>query len=162
MWVLRARARAKSQQDTINTNVRVKRSSAHVKDDNLSVKMMFTHWGLYSNCLQYKRLSTQKLSLFVSLMWRSPQICTVCYSAQCVLCSVRCLCIFYDPVSNTIRRRCGYRGIFREEGVDTRAYFKGNHGSRVGKSQKCGKLYFPHTRTSWDKRLFNGIRKPKF
>ena len=51
--------------------------------------------------------------------------------AQCVLCSVRCPCIFYDPVYDTIRRRGGYRGIFREEGVDTGAYFRGNHGYRV-------------------------------
>ena len=34
-------------------------------------------------------------------------------SAQCVFCSVRCPCIFYDPVSDTIRRRGGYRGISR-------------------------------------------------
>ena len=39
--------------------------------------------------------------------------------------------MFYDPVYDTIRRRGGYRGIFREEGVDTGAYFRGNHGSRV-------------------------------
>ena len=38
---------------------------------------------------------------------------------------------FYDAVSNTIRRRGGNRGIFTEEGVDTVAYFGGNHGSRV-------------------------------
>ena len=82
--------------------------------------------------------------------------------AQCALWVVRWPCSQNGPVSDTIRRRGGYRGIFREEGVDTGAYFKGNHGSRVGKSQKCGKLYFPHTRTSWDKRLFNGIRKSKF
>ena len=55
------------------------------------------------------------------------------YTAQCVLCSVQCPCIFYDPVSDTIRRRGGYSGIFREEGVavDTGAHFRGNHGSRV-------------------------------
>ena len=38
---------------------------------------------------------------------------------------------FYDAVSDTIRRRGGDRGIFTEEGVDTVAYFRGNHGSRV-------------------------------
>ena len=38
---------------------------------------------------------------------------------------------FYDAVSDTIRRRGGKRGIFTEEGVDTVAYFGGNHGSRV-------------------------------
>ena len=38
---------------------------------------------------------------------------------------------FYDAVSDTIRRRGGNRGIFTEEGVDTVAYFGGNHGFRV-------------------------------
>ena len=38
---------------------------------------------------------------------------------------------FYEAVSDTIRRRGGNRGIFTEEGVDTVAYFGGNHGSRV-------------------------------
>ena len=38
---------------------------------------------------------------------------------------------FYGAVSDTIRRRGGNRGIFTEEGVDTVAYFGGNHGSRV-------------------------------
>ena len=45
------------------------------------------------------------------------------HSAQCVLCKVRCHCIFYDAVSDTIRRRGGYRGIITEEGVDTVTYF---------------------------------------
>ena len=34
---------------------------------------------------------------------------------------------FYDAVSDTTRRRGGNRGIFRKEGVDTRAYLGGNH-----------------------------------
>ena len=34
------------------------------------------------------------------------------YNAQCVLSSLRCPCIFYDPVSDTIRWRGGHRGIF--------------------------------------------------
>ena len=38
---------------------------------------------------------------------------------------------FYDAVSDTIRRRVGYRGIIMEEGADTVTYFGGNHGSRV-------------------------------
>ena len=38
---------------------------------------------------------------------------------------------FYDAVSDKIRRRGGNRGIFTEEGVDTVAYFGGNHGFRV-------------------------------
>ena len=38
---------------------------------------------------------------------------------------------FDDDVCETIRRRGGNRGILTEEGVDTVAYFGGNHGSRV-------------------------------
>ena len=38
---------------------------------------------------------------------------------------------FYDAVSDTMRRRGGYRGIITEEGVDTVTYFGRNHGSRV-------------------------------
>ena len=38
---------------------------------------------------------------------------------------------FYDAVSDTIRRRAGYRGIITEEGVDTVTYFGGNQGSRA-------------------------------
>ena len=52
-------------------------------------------------------------------------------TADCVLCAARCHCIFYDAVSNTIRRRGGYRGVTTEEWVDTVTYFGGNHGSRV-------------------------------
>ena len=48
--------------------------------------------------------------------------------ALCVLCAVRCHCIFYDAVADTIRRKGGYRGIITEEGV---TFFGGNHGSRV-------------------------------
>ena len=47
-------------------------------------------------------------------------------TAQCVPCKVRWHCIFYDGVSDTIRRRGGYRGIITEEGVDTVTYFGGN------------------------------------
>ena len=50
---------------------------------------------------------------------------------MCVYCKVRCRCIFYDAVSDTIRRRGGYRAIITEDGVDTMTYFGGNHGSRV-------------------------------
>ena len=69
---------------------------------------------------------------------------------------------FYDAVSDSIRRRGGNRGIFTEEGVDTVAYFGGNHGSRVWKSLKLKKVYFPRTRTSWDKYMFNRIVSFKF
>ena len=82
--------------------------------------------------------------------------------AQCVLCSLRCPCILYNPVSYTIKRMGGYRGIFREEEVDTGAYLRGNHGSRVWKSQKCEKMYFPHTRTSWGKSMFHVIPNSNF
>ena len=34
--------------------------------------------------------------------------------------------MFYDPVYDTIRRRGGYRGIFREEGVNLDLEFE-NH-----------------------------------
>ena len=57
------------RQDTTDTNVRAKLSSAHVKDYGFSVKMMLTQWGLHCICLQCKRLCP-KLSLFVSFMWR--------------------------------------------------------------------------------------------
>ena len=50
-------------------------------------------------------------------------VITHCHIAQCVLCAVRCHCIFYGAVSDTIRRRGGYRGISTEEGVDTVTYF---------------------------------------
>ena len=44
-----------------------------------------------------------------------------------------------------IQSEGGYRGILREEGEDTGTYFWGNHESRVSKSRKCEKMYFPHT-----------------
>ena len=65
-------------------------------------------------------------------------------SAQCVLRSVRCPCIFYGPVVTTIRRRGGYRGILIIMGETM-------HHLEFKKSQKCGKMYFLHTRTSWDR-----------
>ena len=40
---------------------------------------------------------------------------------------------------------------------DTGSYFGGNHGSRVWKSLKLKKVYFPRTRASWDKYMFNRI-----
>ena len=45
--------------------------------------------------------------------------------------------MFYDPVYDTIRRRGGYRGIFREEGVNLDLEFE-NH-------KNVKKMYFPHT-----------------
>ena len=52
-------------------------------------------------------------------------------SAQCAFWVVRWPCSQNGPVSDTIRRRGGNRGIFSEEGVDTVAYFGENLGSRV-------------------------------
>ena len=55
-------------------------------------------------------------------------------SSQCTMCiflKYDDTVSFYDAVSDTIRRRGGDRGIFTEEGVDTVAYFRGNHGFRV-------------------------------
>ena len=98
----------------------------------------------------------KKFNKYIKYLILANIVNSQCSTAQCVLCSVRCPCIFYDPVSDTIRRRGGYRGIFKEEGVDTGAYFRGNHGSRVWKSQKCEKVYIPHTRTSW-KNILNKV-----
>ena len=90
------------------------------------------------------------------------------HSAQCVLCKVRCHCIFYGPgirYSDIFCVPCissGYSDIFWHISVvNTVAYFRGNHGSRFWKSLKL-KMYFPRTRTSWDKyiaTLPSGCRK---
>ena len=85
-------------------------------------------------------------------------------SAQCAFCKVRCHCIFYGPgigYSGIFCVPCissGYSDIFWHISVvDTVAYFGGNHGSRVWKSLKLKKVYFPRTRTSWDKYMLNRI-----
>ena len=83
-------------------------------------------------------------------------------TAQCVLCKVRWHCIFFAAVSDTIRRRGGYRAIITEEGVDTVTYFGGNHGYRVWKSLKLKEVHVPRTRTSWDRYMFNKIVFFKF
>ena len=80
------------------------------------------------------------------------------WGASLHMCTLFSTSIFYGPVVTTIRRRDGYKGIFGEEGVDTGAYLGGYHGFRVW---KCKKMYFLHTRTSWDKYMFNGIPKLK-
>ena len=84
--------------------------------------------------------------------------------AQCAFCKVRCHCIFYGPgirYSGIFCVPCissGYSDIFWHISVvDTVAYFGGNHGSRVWKSLKLKKVYFPRTRTSWDKYMLNRI-----
>ena len=53
------------------------------------------------------------------LRWFQTQFRT---SAQCAFWVVRWPCSQNGPVSNTIRRRGGYKAIFREEGVDTGPY----------------------------------------
>ena len=90
-------------------------------------------------------------------------------TAQCAFCKVRCHCIFYGPgirYSGIFCVPCissGYSDIFWHISVvDTVAYFGGNHGSRVWKSLKLKKVYFPRTRTSWDKYMFNRIVFFKF
>ena len=94
---------------------------------------------------------------------------TIWYSAQCVLCAVRCHCIFsgpgikYSDIFCVPGISCGYSDIFWHIlVVDTVTYFGGNHGSRVWKSLKLKKVYFPRTRTSWDKYMFNRIVFFKF
>ena len=64
---------------------------------------------------------------------------------------------FFPCISN------GYSDIFWHIlVVDTVTYFGGNHGSRVWKSLKLKKVYFPRTRTIWDKYMFNRIVFFKF
>ena len=70
-------------------------------------------------------------NIFVVLV--GPNYAPVLCIAHCVLCQVRWHCIFYDAVTDTIRRRGWYRAIITEEGVDTVTYFGGNHGSKVWK-----------------------------
>ena len=91
------------------------------------------------------------------------EICTDSFhtetSAQCAFWVVRWPCSQNGPVSDTIRRRGGYRGIFREEGVDTGAYFKGNHGFRVWNSRFPHESCFPSNRTSRDKYMLNNLSR---
>ena len=93
---------------------------------------------------------------------KSRPCCVFHYSAQCVLCSVRCPCIFYGPLVTTIRRRGGYRGIFGEEGVDTGVYFGGNHRFRVWNSGFPHESCFPSNRTSRDKYMLNNLSRRNF
>ena len=83
---------------------------------------------------------------------------------QCTMCTLFSLMPLYLlwPCIRYNNKKGWVKGIFRDEGVDTGVYFRGNHGSRVWKSQKCEKMYFPHTPTSWDKYMFNRIPKLKF
>ena len=66
------------------------------------------------------------------------------------------------PVTDTIRIRGGYRGIFMEEGVDTGPYFRGNHGSRVWNSRFPHESCFPSNQTSRDKYMLNNFSRRNF
>ena len=127
------------------------------------------HWLVSQS--NWQELSLSRSHLFKglnSLWWRLPdEAFDVININSCTLHYVHFVkyddaVSFYDAVSDTIRRRGGNRGIFTEEGVDTVAYFGGNHGSRVWKSLKLKKVYFPRTWTSWDKYMFNRIVFFKF
>ena len=102
------------------------------------------------------------------IRWQFVKRCGLC-TAQCAFCKVRYHGIFYGPgirYSGIFCVPCissGYSDIFWHISVvDTVAYFGGNHGSRVWKSLKLKKVYFPRTRTSWDKYMFNRIVFFKF
>ena len=82
--------------------------------------------------------------------------------AQCALWVVRWPCSQNGPISDTMRRRGGYRGIFREEGVDTKAYFKENRGFRVWNSQFPHESCFLSNRTSIDKYMLNNLSRRNF
>ena len=123
-----------------------------------------------------RKLWRMKMCLFTSVNLRQNQLemfrrvwGKTLSNAQCVLCKVRCHCIFSGP---GIR----YSGIFCVPGicsgysdilwhilvVDTVTYFGGNHGSRVWKSLKLEEVYFLRTRTSCNKYIFNRIVFFKF
>ena len=63
---------------------------------------------------------------------------------QCTMCTLFSVMPLYLlwPCIRYNQKKGGYRGIFREEGENTGAYFRGNHGSRVSKAQKCKKCTF--------------------
>ena len=76
-------------------------------------------------------------------------------NAQCAFSVVWWPCSQNGPVSDTIRRRGGYWGMFKGEGVDTGPYFRRNHGSRVWNSWFPHESCFPSNRTSRDKYMLN-------
>ena len=107
------------------------------------------------------------------------------YIAQCAVCKVRRHCIFYGPgirysdifgapgigYSVIIKLPCAllqtvhapvadtvaYFAGLNAPVVDTVTYFGGNHRSRVWKSLKLKQVFFPRTRTSWDKYMLKRI-----
>ena len=87
-------------------------------------------------------------------------------NAQCAFWVIRWPCSqngsVVQSVPDTIKRRGGYRGIFREEGVDTGPYFRENHGSRVWNSRFPHESCFPSNRTSRDKYMLNNLSRRNF
>ena len=83
-------------------------------------------------------------------------------NAQCAFWVVQWPCSQNGPVSDTIRRRGGYRGIFREEEVDTGPYFRELHGSRVWNSRFPHESCFPSNQTSRDKYMLNNFSRRNF
>ena len=117
-------------------------------------------------------------------------ICPRLHTAQCVVCKIRCHCIFNGPgirysdifgapgirysviiklpcallqtghletVHAPVADRVAYFADLDALVVDRVTYFVGNHSSRVWKSLKLKKVFFPPTRTSWEKYMFNRI-----
>ena len=74
-------------------------------------------------------MTTMMATMMITAMTRPVRIIATVHNVQFV--KYDDAVSFYDAVSDTIRRSGGNRGIFTEEGVDTVAYFGGNHGSRV-------------------------------
>ena len=77
---------------------------------------------------------------------------------SCALLQTGHLETVHAPVADTV----AYFGDLDAPVVDTVTYFGGNHRSRVRKSLKLKKVYFPHIPTSWDKYMFNRIVFFKF
>ena len=71
---------------------------------------------------------------------------------------------FALPSSSTRynQKKGGYRGIFREAGEDTGTYFREITDLEFQNHKNVKKMYFPHTRTSWDKFMFNGMPNSNF
>ena len=78
---------------------------------------------------------------------------SVIIKLPCALLQTGHLETVHAPVADTV----AYFADLDAPVVDTVTYFGGNHRSRVWKSLKLKKVYFPRTRTSWDKYMFNRI-----
>ena len=78
---------------------------------------------------------------------------SVIIKLPCALLQTGHLETVHAPVADTV----AYFADLDAPVVDTVTYFGGNHRSRVWKSLKLKKVFFPRTRTSWDKYMFNRI-----